>query len=130
LIHIHTTFIAHYAGVWLAQKLQLPVIETYHTFFEEYFYHYIPLLPKSLLRLLARRISSSQCKQVDHVVVPSKQMADVSHQYGITRSHSIIPTGVNITNTKSDEGVAFRQKYGITESHPVLVQIGRIAYKK
>ena len=81
LIHIDTPFVAHYLGVWLAHMLKLPVIETYHTFFEEYFYHYIPLLPKRLLRLLARRFSSSQCKQVDHVVVPSKPMAGVLRQY-------------------------------------------------
>ena len=130
LIHIHTPFVAHYEGVWLASKLQLPVIETYHTFFEEYFYHYIPLLPKWLLRQLARWFSLSQCKQVDHVVVPSKPMADVLKQYGIMQSHSIIPTGVNITNAKKDDIVEFRQKHGITESQPVLVHIGRIAYEK
>ena len=130
LIHIHTPFVAHYLGVWLARKLKLPVIETYHTFFEEYFYHYIPLLPKRLLRLLTRRFSSSQCKQVDHVVVPSKPMAGVLRQYGITQSHSIIPTGVNITNAKTNGRVGFRQKYGITESRPVLVHIGRIAHEK
>lgn len=130
LIHIHTPFVAHYAGVWLARKLQLPVIETYHTFFEGYFYHYIRLLPKRLLRLIARRFSLSQCKQVDHVVVLSIPMADVLRQYGITQAHSIIPTGVNITNAKKDDGVPFRQKYGITESQPVLVHIGRIAHEK
>ncbi len=32
LIHIHTPFIAHYAGLKLAKLLQIPVVETYHTF--------------------------------------------------------------------------------------------------
>lgn len=26
VIHIHTPFIAHYAGIWLARQLQLPVV--------------------------------------------------------------------------------------------------------
>jgi len=33
LVHIHTPFIAHYAGLKIAKKLQVPAVETYHTFF-------------------------------------------------------------------------------------------------
>src|SRR5438270_3366088 len=36
LVHIHTPFIAHYAGVRLARRADIPAIATYHTFFEEY----------------------------------------------------------------------------------------------
>ncbi|MGC8853423.1 MAG: glycosyltransferase [Halothiobacillaceae bacterium] len=36
LLHIHTPFAAHYAGLRLARSLGLPVVETYHTFFEQY----------------------------------------------------------------------------------------------
>ena len=58
LVHIHTPFIAHTVGLDLARRLGLPVVETYHTFFEEYFHHYLPFLPRSLLRTAARAISS------------------------------------------------------------------------
>ena len=47
LVHIQTPFVAHYLGKRLAKYFRIPVIETYHTFFEEYFYNYIPFLPKS-----------------------------------------------------------------------------------
>jgi glycosyltransferase involved in cell wall biosynthesis len=46
LLHIQTPFIAHHVGVKLARRLGIPVVETYHTYFEEYLYHYIPFLPK------------------------------------------------------------------------------------
>jgi 1,2-diacylglycerol 3-alpha-glucosyltransferase len=36
IVHIQTPFVAHYAGVKLARRLGLPVVESYHTFFEEY----------------------------------------------------------------------------------------------
>ena len=49
LLHIQTPFIAHYAGIELSQKLQLPSVVTYHTHFEEYFHHYLPWLPRRLL---------------------------------------------------------------------------------
>ena len=47
LVHIHTPFIAHYAGVRAARRLNIPCIETYHTFFEEYLHHYVPVLPRA-----------------------------------------------------------------------------------
>ncbi len=130
VLHIHTPFVAHYQGVWLAKKLQLPVVETYHTFFEEYLYHYVPIMPKYLLKLLARKFSVSQCMQVDHLVVPSGPMAKVLQHYGVAKSHSIVPTGVNITKPKQNTGSQFRQKYGIKAEQPVLVHIGRIAFEK
>ncbi len=38
-VHIHTPFIAHWVGKKIARALRVPVLETYHTFFEEYLHH-------------------------------------------------------------------------------------------
>ena len=46
LVHIQTPFLAHYHGVSIARQLGVPVIETYHTYFEEYLHHYVPLIPR------------------------------------------------------------------------------------
>jgi len=62
LVHIQTPFIAHYAGLRLARRLKIPVVESYHTFFEQYVDKYITFLPPSWLRLAARRISAAQCR--------------------------------------------------------------------
>src|SRR6267142_7118801 len=60
LVHIHTPFLAHYAGVRYARATAIPVVETYHTFFEEYLHHYVPLLPRLMGRQLARSITRAQ----------------------------------------------------------------------
>ena len=44
LVHIHTPFLAHRAGVRWARRHGLPCVETYHSLFEEYFHHYLPFL--------------------------------------------------------------------------------------
>src|SRR5258706_5482241 len=54
LVHIQTPFVAHYLGIEIADALGLPRVETYHTFFEEYLFHYVPVVPKSVLRALSR----------------------------------------------------------------------------
>ncbi|MCP5472993.1 MAG: glycosyltransferase, partial [Sinobacteraceae bacterium] len=76
LVHVQTPFVAHYGGVALARRLGLPVVASYHTLFEQYLQHYVPLLPASLLRALARRLTVSQCRQVDTVISPSRAMAE------------------------------------------------------
>ena len=59
VLHIQTPFVAHYAGVKIAKALGIPCLVSYHTFFEEYLYNYIPFLPKVWLKSLARRFSRS-----------------------------------------------------------------------
>lgn len=65
LVHIQTPFAAHYAGLRIARELGVPCVATYHTFFEEYLYHYVPFAPRALMRALARSFSRRQGNQVD-----------------------------------------------------------------
>ena len=94
LLHIQTPFIAHHVGVKLARRLGIPCVETYHTYFEEYLYHYIPFLPKPFLKSVARSLTRRQCNHVDHVVVPSRAMHEVLDDYGVRAPVSVIPTGI------------------------------------
>ena len=54
ILHIHTPFIAHYAGLKLAKALNIPSLETYHTFFEDYLHHYLPWIPQFAAREIGR----------------------------------------------------------------------------
>ncbi len=130
VVHVHTPFVAHYAGVALARRLGVPVVETYHTFFEEYLHHYVPVLPRALTRRLARRMSVSQCAAVDALVVPSRQMLARLHGYGIRGRAEVLPTGVDLVRFRGGDGGAFRRQHGIPAQRPVLVHISRVAHEK
>ncbi len=130
IIHIHTPFVAHYAGVKLARALGIPAIESYHTYFEEYLFHYIPFLPKRFMRYLARRFSRQQCKEVDRVIVPSSAMRDVLSNYGIATEMNTLPTGLKLHDFKAGDRIAFCQHHGIDPQRPILVHIGRVAFEK
>lgn len=130
LVHIQTPFVAHYAGLWLARKLGLPVVESYHTFFEEYLYNYIRFLPRSLLKFVARSFSRSQCNNVNAVIVPSVAMKEVLRSYGIKTHIQIIPTGIDPGVFGQGDGAYFRRKQGIPDTRPMLVFVGRVAYEK
>lgn len=130
LIHIQTPFVAHYLGVKLSQLLGIPCIETYHTFFEEYLHHYIPLLPKSLTRFLAKRFSRHQGNSLDGMVVPSKPMLQVLKAYGITTPTEVIATGIEPQSFVLGNRSLFREQIGIAPERPVLLFVGRVAHEK
>ena len=130
LVHIHTPFIAHFAGLKIAKKLGVPVIETYHTFFEDYLHHYLPWVPKGNAKKLARFISKKQCNQLDAIIAPSKPMLDVLRGYGVTVHASVIATGLQASSFAQADGDAFRQKYNIPLNKQMLLYVGRVAFEK
>lgn len=130
LVHIHTPFLAHYTGVRLARTLGIPCVETYHTFFEEYLYHYVPFLPKGAMRYLARHFSRAQCRQVEGLVLPSIAMQEALTGYGVHTFSKIIPTGIELADFDTCDGAAFRRQHGIAPARPVVVYVGRVAFEK
>jgi glycosyltransferase involved in cell wall biosynthesis len=130
LLHVQTPFAAHYTGVALSRRLGVPRVETYHTFFEEYLYHYAPVLPKGLTRALARRFSRRQCNAMDTVVVPSSAMEERLRRYGVTVPMEVLPTGIRLDRFASCDGRRFRAQQGIDPGRPVLVYVGRVAHEK
>lgn len=130
LLHIQTPFIAHYSGVALARRLRIPVLESYHTFFEQYLDKYVPLIPAAWLRLAARKLSAAQCNDVDALVVPSKAMLEVLERYGVRTPASVIPTGIELKQFSGGDGARTRAQLGIPAGRPVLVHAGRLAFEK
>jgi 1,2-diacylglycerol 3-alpha-glucosyltransferase len=130
LVHVHTPFVAHYAGIGFARRHGIPVIATYHTFFEEYLHHYVPLLPRALGRSLARRFTRSQCDQLDAVVVPSDPMRSLLVEYGIATRTQVIPTGLPADRYVPGDGPRFRARFGIPAGRPLLLYVGRVAHEK
>ncbi|CAM8360859.1 glycosyltransferase [Candidatus Methylopumilus universalis] len=130
VIHIHTPFTAHYVGIHFGKKLDIPVVETYHTFFEDYLHHYLPFIPQFISRKLARTISRRQCNAVDGIVSPSKPMLDVLKQYGIKTSAEVVATGLDDSSFANVDGEHFRMSHDIPLTQPMLLFVGRVAHEK
>jgi 1,2-diacylglycerol 3-alpha-glucosyltransferase len=130
ILHIQTPFIAHYVGVALAKKLNIPRVETYHTYFEEYLYHYVPVLPKAWMKFVARHYTKTQCNDLDAVIVPSSAMREVLSNYGVKTYTEVLPTGIELDKFQNGDGGKFRRAYDIPLERPTLIFIGRVAFEK
>lgn len=130
LIHTHTPFVAHYAGLSAARELGLPIVTTYHTLFEEYLHHYAPFIPAGLLRWQTRAWSRRQCNALNAIVVPSQAMKNRLEEYGVTTPMHILPTGIPLQQFAAGDGAAFRARHGIAGDRPVALYVGRVAHEK
>ena len=130
LIHVQTPFIAHYAGLKAARTLDLPVVATYHTLFEEYIAHYAPFLPAGWLRRQARSLSRRQCNALDAVIVPSRAMRDRLTDYGVLADLHVLPTGIPLAQFAAGDGAAFRRQHDIPPGRPLALFVGRVAHEK
>ena len=130
IVHIQTPFAAHYAGIYLAKKLGIPSVVSYHTYFEAYFEKYLPWLPSGLLRKVARKFSASQCNQVNGIISPSSQMLAKLREYGAESEAAVIPTGLKLNQYHYQGESSFRSKYNIEEDDQVLLYVGRVAHEK
>ncbi|HSO83990.1 glycosyltransferase [Thiocapsa sp.] len=130
LMHIQTPFFAHYLGLGIAKRLGIPVVESYHTFFEQYLHHYVPFVPTSWMQRLARDFSTAQCNDVDALAVPSHAMLEVLKGYGVKTPARVIPTGIELVQFSQGDGDRFRNRWSIPPGRPVLVHVSRLAFEK
>jgi 1,2-diacylglycerol 3-alpha-glucosyltransferase len=130
LVHVHTPFIAHYAGVRFARAHGLPVVATYHTFLEDYLHHYVPILPRGIGRLLARRFTLSQCDDVAALISPSAPMRDALLAYGVRTPIEVLPTGLPAESYVRGDGARIRAQFVLPADRPLLLYVGRVAYEK
>jgi 1,2-diacylglycerol 3-alpha-glucosyltransferase len=130
VVHIHTPFVAHYAGTRFARRVKIPCVATYHTFFEEYLHHYVPVIPRRIGRFLARSFTRSQCDDVQALIAPSDPMRDVLLTYGISTPVHVIPTGLAADRFCPGNGARFRAEAGLPPGRPLVTYIGRVAHEK
>ncbi|MDE2600334.1 MAG: glycosyltransferase [Rhodocyclaceae bacterium] len=130
LIHVQTPFAAHYTGLKLARHRKIPCIATYHTHFEEYFHHYLPVMPRPMARGITRRLARSQCNALDAVIVPSTAMKNALHGYGVIRPMHVLPTGIPLAQFSASAENDFRLRHQLPPDRPLALFVGRVAHEK
>lgn len=129
IVHSQTEFSMGLMGVSVARYMRIPLVHTYHTWYEKYL-HYI-LNGKLISRKTVVHLSKLFCDQADLVISPSGQMKDVLRDYQIQKPIHVLATGVKLPK-KIDQDVLknFRQSWGIAQDEYLLLSINRIAEEK
>ena len=121
----------------VSKKLNIPVVHTYHTLYEDYVYyvthgHFDKIVQKGLARY-TKFYYEHKC---DELIVPTYKIKDIfNNKYNIKRSMTVIPSGIDIkkfesTNELRKKAKEIRKKYKINDDDFVIGSVGRIASEK
>lgn len=128
IIHIHTPFTMGKIGLKIGKKLNLPIIHTYHTYFEKYL-HYFPILPERWVHKYAKKESERFCNACNKIIVPSHEMKSMLSSYQIDTELSIIPSGINCHTPTQNEITQFKKRY-MQNNKINCIFVGRVGKEK
>ncbi len=136
LVHTHTEFSLGIFGRTVARLLNIPLVHTYHTIYEEYTHFVIPIQAfGGLARRLARQLSASVCNIPDQVIVPTAKVRRLLRSYGVYRPIAVIPTGLKLDRFRPEKGdrklrEQMRAELGYQPDDLVAVYVGRVSREK
>ena len=132
LIHTQSEFSSYMLAKKIAGKLDIPIVHTLHTIYEDYTHYFSP--SRTLGRALARRLVIFGTKKASAIIAPTKKVEDIIIDYGIKKKTYIIPSGIDtdaFTTPISDETRrGLRRRFAIPEDALVLLFLGRLGKEK
>ncbi|HGF1449816.1 glycosyltransferase family 4 protein [Streptococcus suis] len=133
IIHTQTEFSLGILGKMIAKELDIPVLHTYHTQYEDYV-HYIAkgrLIRPSMIKYFVR----AYFRDLDGVICPSEIVDDLLTTYQIPIEKRVIPTGIDLVKfdrpeISQDDVAELRQLLGIASDETMLLSLSRISHEK
>lgn len=128
LIHTQHPFLLGISGAKLAKRLNIPLVYTFHTQYEQYA-HYVPLrINANLIRKITRKLIGDYANRCHCIITPSASICDLLKSYKIKTRIEVIPNAVDLTSFSSLKSkTAEKQK---NDSAKLLLYVGRIAKEK
>lgn len=138
VIHAHTEFGVGIFAEIVARVLNIPLVRTYHTTYEDYTHYVNPINSKTIEKVAKKAVSSFTRlygKSCLRLISPSKKTADMLVGYGIDTPIEIIPTGIELNRFYRspdylDNALKLRKNLGIAETDSVFLYVGRLAEEK
>jgi glycosyltransferase involved in cell wall biosynthesis len=126
IVHCHGVWGAWLAALLTARRKKLPLVLTYHTFFELYL-HYFPL-PTAILAPINAFFTRSICNACDLVIAPTQIIKQALIRYGAKGHIEVLPTGLTADVFKKTG--AKKAKYGVSKDTRLLSCAGRLGAEK
>jgi 1,2-diacylglycerol 3-alpha-glucosyltransferase len=126
LIHCHGVWGAWIVALLTARRGNLPLVLTYHTFFEMYL-HYFPL-PEAMLSWVNSFFTRNICNACDLVIAPTQIIKKALERYGAKGRIEVLPTG--LTTDVFQKTGAKKSDFGVPKDALMLSSAGRLGAEK
>ena len=137
VIHSQTDFGVGTFSRLVAKQLNIPLVYTYHTMYEDYVHYVTKGHFNKPSKKIVEYLTLLLCdKTINELIVPTKKTYNLfKEKYLVDRNIYIIPSGIEIEkffseNIDKDKLSKLRKKYKLTNKDYVGIFIGRLAGEK
>lgn len=132
VVHSQCEFSTFFLARKIAEELDIPLVHTYHTVYEDYTHYFSPIQKwgHRTVALFSRWIAN----RTDCMIAPTEKVRNLLLGYGIRTEIHVIPSGIDLRSfgkPVSPERLAeLRSQLGIPSDRLILASIGRLAEEK
>ena len=128
LIHVHSPFFLGHVGASMARRLELPLVFTYHTLYDQYV-HYFPFARRLTQKMMVY-IATRFCNNCDLVITPTGVIEKLLRSYGVVVPIVSISTGIDTQLFEEGDRHFLRNRLGIAPEEKILLFVGRLSKEK
>lgn len=131
IIHLHHPFWLGSLGLFMAHRLKVPAIYTYHTRLEHYA-HFVPLPGLIFRNLISHALIKRFANKCDGVIVPTYSTEEYLRMIGVKTPTFVQPTGIEYTRfqTVTDAEIAKLRKALKLNEEKIFISVSRLSNEK
>ena len=132
VVHSQCEFSTFFLARRIAEELNIPLVHTYHTVYEDYTHYFSPSVRfgKKAVAVFSRWAAA----QTDCVIVPTGKVRLLLHDYGVEQPVFVVPSGIDLSRFSREPDpwrmAVLRASLNIPQENLVLVSVGRLAEEK
>ncbi len=135
LIHTQTEFSIGVFGRIIAKILNIPVVHTYHTMYEDYMHYITEGSMKKYAIKAVKKASKIYCMHCNRIIAPTVKAKEALRSYGVKNQIDVIPTGIKLKEFKKEKYSKYeiselKNDLKIQEDENVVLFVVRLAKEK
>lgn len=126
IIHSQCEFSTFVMAKTLSKVLNIPLLHTYHTVYEDYTHYFIK--NESIGTKIVASFSKNFSDLCDYIIAPTEKTANILESYKISREKiAVIPTGIHIDDLYDND---LRSELNLPHDKKILLYLGRLGEEK
>lgn len=132
VVHSQCEFSTFFLARRIAEELDVPLVHTYHTVYEDYTHYFSPSVRfgKKAVAVFSRWVAG----QTDCLIAPTGKVRLLLKSYGVDKPVFVVPSGIDLRRFGGEPDpwrmAVLRASLDIPQDRLVLVSVGRLAGEK
>lgn len=132
VVHSQCEFSTFFLARRIAEELDVPLVHTYHTVYEDYTHYFSPSVRfgKKAVAVFSRWVAG----QTDCLIAPTGKVRLLLKNYGVDKPVFVVPSGIDLRRFGGEPDpwrmAVLRASLDIPQDRLALVSVGRLAGEK